>query len=101
MRVWGQQWANYLMVVTDPPKDFVWKEPNKEPCPLNISKALEGAKSKSKAEDNIAELQAAVDNLAILYGAVAKASREKTVEVLNYLWLSVDAAIKAIDRLNH
>jgi hypothetical protein len=55
------------------PEDFTWKEPTNEPCPLNISKALEGAKSNRRAEDDIADLQAAVKDLALLNGAVAKA----------------------------
>jgi hypothetical protein len=84
------------------PKDFTWKEPTNEPCPLNIcSKALEGAKSNRRAEDDIADLQAAVEDLAILNGAVAKALWKNAVEVLDYLWLSVCEAIKAIDCLNH
>jgi hypothetical protein len=82
-------------------EDFVWKEPTKEPCPLNISKALEGAKSKRQAKDDIAELQAAVEDLAILNGAVAKALQENAVEVLNSLWLSVSEAIEATDCLNN
>jgi hypothetical protein len=83
------------------PKDFAWKEPTKEPCPLNISKALEGAKSDRRAKDDITDLQVAVEDLAILYGAVPKALQENAVEVLDYLWLSVGKAIKAIDCLNH
>ncbi len=82
-------------------EDVAWKEPAKEPCPLNISKALEGAKSDRRAKDDIAELQEVLEDLAILYGAVAKALQEKAAEVLDYLWLSVGEAIKAIDCLNH
>ncbi len=83
------------------PKDFAWNEPTKEPHPPNISMALEGAKSDRRAEDDIPDLQAAVEDLAILYGAVPKASQENAMEVLDYLWVSVSEAIKAIDCLNH
>ncbi len=82
------------------PKDFTWKEPAKELRPLNISKALEGTRSESMTEDDIAELQVAVEDLAILYGAVSKASRENTLEVLDYVWMSVVEVIKVVDCLN-
>jgi hypothetical protein len=42
----------------------------------------------------------AVEDLAILYGAVAMALRENPVEVLDYLWFSMGEVIKAIDHLH-
>jgi hypothetical protein len=34
------------------PKDFTWKEPTKKPCPLNISKVLEGTRSENMTKDD-------------------------------------------------
>ncbi len=83
------------------PKEFAWKEPTKVPCPFNIFMALESSKSNRKAKNDIVDQQAAVEDLVVLYGAVAKALLENSVEVLDYLWLPVGEAIKAIDCLNH
>jgi hypothetical protein len=42
-----------------------------------------------------------VTDLAVLYGSVAKALREDSFEVLEYVWLSVAEVIKAINSLNN
>jgi hypothetical protein len=81
------------------PKDLAWKAQIKEACPFDFAAAREGGKT--KIEDGIEELQATVEDLAVLYGLVAKALREDSFEVLEYVWLSVAEVIKAIDHLNN
>jgi hypothetical protein len=80
------------------PKKFEWTAPLKDACPFVLAKAGEGVDSKIK--DDIKVLQAAVEDLGTLYCLLAKASREDSLEVLEYVWILVAEVIKAIDRLN-
>jgi hypothetical protein len=80
------------------PEEFEWTVPLKDARPFVLAKAGEGVDT--KIENDIEELQAAVEDLGTLYGLLAKASWEDTLEVLEYVWISVVEVIKAIDRLN-
>ena len=77
----------------------VTSAPLKDVRPFILAKAGEGADTKLK-DDHIEELQAAVEDLGTLHGALATALQEDSLEVLVYIWISVAEVIKAIDRLN-
>ena len=80
------------------PKEFEWTAALKDARPFVLAKA--GEEVNTKLEDDIKELQAAVEDLGTLHGLLAKASREDSLEVLAYVWILVAEVIKAIDRLN-
>jgi hypothetical protein len=82
-------------------EDFEWKKAPKAPVPLKLTRwEGEEAKGDTVIADKVKDLQAAVEDLHVIYGDVSKASQDQSVEVLDYVWLSVAEVIKAIDRLN-
>jgi hypothetical protein len=56
------------------PKEFAWKTQIKEVRPFDFAASREGGMT--KIENNVEELHAAVEDLAILYGSASKALRE-------------------------
>jgi hypothetical protein len=81
------------------PEEFAWKTQIKEAHPFDFAALREGGVT--KIEKDVEELQAAVKDLAVLYGSASKASQEDSFEVLEYVRLSVVEVIKAIDHLNN
>ncbi len=83
------------------PEEFEWKKAPKAPVPLKLTRWKgEEAKGNTIIADKVKDLQAAVEDLHVLYGDVSKALQDQLVEVLDYIWLSVAEVIKAIDCLN-